>query len=414
MHNPILVLNCGSSSIKYALLSDDGSSRLQGLAENLGLDTARIKHNDINGEKVEISLAGANHQWALQKILGLLVDYKPIAVGHRVVHGGREFSQAVLVDDHVLAEVKRLKILAPLHNPAHALGIEAVRRIYPDLPQVVVFDTAFHQTMPPKAYRYAIPKELYSEHYIRRYGFHGSSHAYVSHRADSLAQTPAYTPEPASSQTLTQAQHIVQENGQANGWITAHLGNGCSVTAIYDGKSLDTSMGLTPLEGIVMGTRSGDVDPSLHIHLKRLLGYSLEQIDQILNKQSGLLGLSGISSDMRTVEQAANEGNEDAKLAVEVFCYKAARYIASLSCALPTFTGIVFTGGIGENSPTIRAKILANLLHFDINIDEQKNNELSRGAEGTFHAADSRLQLWVIPTDEEAQIAKETKAVLGI
>lgn len=391
MKNPILVLNCGSSSIKYALLNEDNDERVQGLAENLGLDTARIKHTDINGEKVEISLAGANHQWALQKILGLLQAYQPAAVGHRVVHGGREFSAAVKVDEHVLAEVKRLKVLAPLHNPAHALGIEAVQKIYPDLPQVVVFDTAFHQTMPAKAYRYAIPKELYSEHYIRRYGFHGSSHAYVSHRADELATT-----------------------GKANGWITTHLGNGCSLTAIYDGKSLDTSMGLTPLEGVAMGTRSGDVDPSLHIHLQRILGYSLEQVDMMLNKQSGLLGLSGISSDMRTVEQAANEGNEDAKLAVEIFCYRAARYIASLSCALPEFTGIVFTGGIGENAVTIREKILNNLPHFGIQFDADKNAELSRGKEGSFHTTDSQLQLWVIPTDEEAQIAKETKAVLGL
>ena len=391
MQNPILVLNCGSSSIKYALLSNDNSERVAGLAENLGLDTARIKHTDLNGEKVEISLAGANHQWALQKILGLLAAYKPVAVGHRVVHGGREFSHAEKVNDHVLAEVKRLKVLAPLHNPAHALGIEAVEKIYPDLPQVVVFDTAFHQTMPAKAYRYAIPKDLYNEHYIRRYGFHGSSHAYVSHRADSLAP-----------------------HHQANGWITVHLGNGCSLTAVYDGKSLDTSMGLTPLEGVVMGTRSGDVDPSLHIHLHRILGYSLDQIDTILNKQSGLLGISGISSDMRTVEQAANEGNEDAKLAIEIFCYKAARYIASLSCALPIFTGLVFTGGIGENSASIRQKILQNLPHFGIKANLDKNAELSRGAEGSFHQADSLLQLWVIPTDEEYQIAKETKEVLGL
>ncbi|MFW2177341.1 MULTISPECIES: acetate/propionate family kinase [unclassified Moraxella] len=390
MKNPILVLNCGSSSIKYALLSEDGE-RLQGLAENLNLDTARIKHTNLDGEKIEIALAGANHQLALQKVLELLADYNPIAVGHRVVHGGREFSEAVKVDNHVLAEVKRLKILAPLHNPANALGIEAVQKIYPELPQVVVFDTAFHQTMPPKAFRYAIPKELYNEHYIRRYGFHGSSHAYVSNRADELATT-----------------------NQTNGWVTVHLGNGCSLTAVYDGKSLDTSMGLTPLEGVVMGTRSGDVDPSLHIHLHRILGYSLDQIDTILNKQSGLLGLSGISNDMRTVEQASLEGNEDASLAIEIFCYKSARYIASLSCALPTFTGIVFTGGIGENSASIRAKILANLPHFGIAVDEAKNAELSRGAEGSFHTADSKLQLWVIPTDEEAQIAKETKMVLAI
>lgn len=395
MQNPILVLNCGSSSIKYALLSSgsnsDSDERIAGLAENLGLETARIKHTDFNGEKTEIALAGANHQLALQHILKLLADYQPIAVGHRVVHGGREFSQAQKVTDHVLAEVKRLSVLAPLHNPANALGIEAVQAIYPELPQVVVFDTAFHQTMPAKAYRYAIPKALYKEHYIRRYGFHGSSHAYVSHRADELAA-----------------------NQSANGWITVHLGNGCSLTAVYDGKSLDTSMGLTPLEGVVMGTRSGDVDPSLHIHLHRTLGYSLEQIDTILNKQSGLLGISELSSDMRTIEQAANDGHEDAKLAIEIFCYKAARYIASLSCALPTFTGLVFTGGIGENSALIRQKILQNLPHFGIKADLEKNATLPRGTEGSFHQADSQLQLWVIPTDEEYQIAKETKTVLGL
>lgn len=390
MKDPILVLNCGSSSIKYALISEDGD-RLQGLAENLGLDTARVKHTDVNGEKTEIEMAGANHQLALQKILQLLDSYRPIAVGNRVVHGGREFSQAVKVDSHVLDEVKRLKALAPLHNPANALGIEAIQKIYPDMPQVVVFDTAFHQTMPAKAYRYAIPKELYTEHRIRRYGFHGTSHAYVSERADMLAKS-----------------------ADKNGWITAHLGNGCSLTAVYDGKSLDTSMGLTPLEGVVMGTRSGDVDPSLHIHLHRILGYSLEKIDEILNKKSGLLGLSDISNDMRTLEQASKDGNEDATLAIEIFCYKVARYIASLSCALPVFTGIVFTGGIGENGAFIRQKVLENLPHFGIGFDTAKNDALSRGAEGSFHTADSRLQLWVIPTDEEAQIAKETKMVLGL
>lgn len=391
MKNPILILNCGSSSIKYALLSENNDSRLQGLAENLGRDTARIKHQTINGEKIEIELPNADHQVALQKILTLLADYQPIAVGHRVVHGGREFSSAVKIDEKILSEIKNLSVLAPLHNPANALGIEAILDIYPDMSQVAVFDTAFHQTMPEKAFRYAIPKELFSEHYIRRYGFHGSSHAYVSHRADELAKT-----------------------GSANGWITTHLGNGCSLTAVYDGQSLDTSMGLTPLEGVVMGTRSGDIDPSLHIHLHRTLGYSFEQIDNLLNKQSGLLGLSGVSNDMRTLEQASLDGNADAKLAIDVFCYKVARYIASLSCALPVFTGIVFTGGIGENSATIRQQILSNLPHFGIEIDKNLNNSLIRGAEGRFDTANSRLQIWVMPTDEEAQIAKETKQVLGL
>ncbi len=389
--NPTLVLNCGSSSIKYALISEVNSTRITGLAENLGLDTARIKHTTLNGEKLEISIPGGRHQLALQKILALLEQYHFIAVGHRGVHGGREYSEAVRVNEHVLEEVKRLKILAPLHNPANALGIEAVQAIYPDIPQVVVFDTAFHQTMPPVAYRYPIPKALYEEERIRRYGFHGTSHAYVSERAS----------------TLTDAQG-------PHGWLTAHLGNGCSATAVYDGKSLDTSMGLTPLEGLMMGTRSGDVDPSLHIHLKRQLGMSLEEIDTMLNSESGLLGISGLSNDLRTIEQAANEGHEDAQLAIEMFCYRAGKYLASLSCALPEFTGIVFTGGIGENSATTRTRILNVMRHFGIKFNADKNASLVGGAEGSFQDQDSSIELWVIPTDEECRIAQETRQALGL
>ncbi|MGP5546913.1 acetate/propionate family kinase [Psychrobacter alimentarius] len=389
--NPTLVLNCGSSSIKYALISDDNATRITGLAENLGLDTARIKHTTLNGEKLEISIPGGNHKFALQKILELLEQYHFIAVGHRVVHGGREYSEAVRVDDHVLSEVKRLKVLAPLHNPAHALGIEAVQAIYPDIPQVVVFDTAFHQTMPPVAFRYPLPKNLYEEHKIRRYGFHGTSHAYVSERASSITEASG-----------------------THGWLTAHLGNGCSATAVYDGKSLDTSMGLTPLEGLMMGTRSGDVDPSLHIHLKRQLGMSLEDIDTMLNKESGLLGISGLSNDLRTVEQAAKEGHKDAQLAIEMFCYRVGKYLASLSCALPEFTGIVFTGGIGENSVSTRTRILEVMRHFGIKVDADKNANLVGGNEGSFHSSDSSLELWVIPTDEEGRIAQETREALDL
>ncbi|MGP5062913.1 acetate/propionate family kinase [Psychrobacter celer] len=389
--NPTLVLNCGSSSIKYALISEDNSIRITGLAENLGLDTARIKHTTINGDKLEISIPGGRHKLALQKILELLEQYHFIAVGHRVVHGGREYSEAVRVDEHVLDEVKRLKILAPLHNPAHALGIEAVQAIYPEIPQVVVFDTAFHQTMPPVAFRYPIPKALYEEYKIRRYGFHGTSHAYVSERASEITQTKG-----------------------PHGWLTAHLGNGCSATAVYDGKSLDTSMGLTPLEGLMMGTRSGDVDPSLHMHLKRQLDMSLEDIDAMLNNESGLLGISGLSSDLRTVEEAANEGHQDAKLAIEMFCYRVGKYLASLSCALPELTGIVFTGGIGENSVTARTRILEVMRHFGIKVDANKNAGLFGGSEGSFHAEDSHLELWVVPTDEECRIAQETREALSL
>lgn len=390
MINPTLVLNCGSSSIKYALISEDNQSRITGLAEGLGTPLAQLKHTNTDGDKQLFKLNGADHKQALTEILQLLKEHQPVAVGHRVVHGGRQFSSAVKIDEHTLSEIKQLTVLAPLHNPANALGIEAVNTLYPNLPQVAVFDTAFHQSMPDVAFRYAIPKELYEEYGIRRYGFHGTSHAYVSHRASKLSNTPA-----------------------PHGWLTAHLGNGCSAAAIYDGKSLDTSMGLTPLEGLMMGTRSGDVDPSLHVHLHRTRGMSIEEIDTLLNKQSGVLGVSGISNDMRTIEEAAADGNANAKLALAMFEYRVGKYLAALSCAVPTLTGIIFTGGIGENAAETRANILAVMRHFGIHLDADKNAKLIRGGEGSFHHPDSRLELWVIPTDEEYQIAMETREVIG-
>lgn len=391
--NPTLVLNCGSSSLKYALIGEDGQTRIEGLAEALGNSDARIKHKNLDGSKVEINIPNSGaHAEALAIILGeLIAEHKPVAVGHRVVHGGDKFKSATVITPEVLATIEELTSLAPLHNPANAAGIKAINEMYPDLPQVAIFDTAFHQTMPAHAYRYAIPKELYTNHQIRRYGFHGSSHAYVSNRASELTN---------------------QEG--THGWLVAHLGNGCSATAVYNGESLDTSMGLTPLEGLMMGTRSGDVDPSLHIHLHRTLGLSIEEIDTLLNKKSGLLGVSGLSNDMRTVEQAAKEGNQDAALALELFAYRVAKYLAGLSCALPSLTGIAFTGGVGENAVGMRTKILSHLRHFGIVLDEAKNAELSRGAEGSFHADDSAVELWVIPTDEEYQIMSETRAVLGL
>lgn len=391
--NPTLVLNCGSSSLKYALISEDGQTRIEGLAEALGNSDARIKHKNLDGSKVEINIPNSGaHAEALAIILGeLIAEHKPVAVGHRVVHGGDKFKSATVITPEVLATIEELTSLAPLHNPANAAGIKAINEMYPDLPQVAIFDTAFHQTMPAHAYRYAIPKELYTNHQIRRYGFHGSSHAYVSNRASELTN---------------------QEG--VHGWLVAHLGNGCSATAVYNGESLDTSMGLTPLEGLMMGTRSGDVDPSLHIHLHRTLGLSIEEIDTLLNKKSGLLGVSGLSNDMRTVEQAAKEGNQDAALALELFAYRVAKYLAGLSCALPSLTGIAFTGGVGENAVGMRTKILSHLRHFGIVLDEAKNAELSRGVEGSFHADDSAVELWVIPTDEEYQIMSETRAVLGL
>lgn len=395
--NPTLVLNCGSSSLKYALISEDNSTRIEGLAEGLGLETAKIKHKNEAGEKQTIDLPNADHKQALTKVLSLLEEHKPVAVGHRTVHGGSEFSKAQQVTPEVLAAIKELSALAPLHNPANVLGIEAVAEVYPDLPQVVVFDTAFHQTMPEVAFRYAIPKNLYEEDKIRRYGFHGTSHAYVSDRASELS--------------------TAQGNTSTKGWITAHLGNGCSATGIYDGKSMDSSMGLTPLEGLMMGTRSGDVDPSLHAHLNRTKGWSIEEIDTMLNKKSGFLGVSGVSSDMRAIEEAAADDNHpsqaDAKLALDMFCYRIAKYIASLSCALPEFTGIVFTGGIGENGAEAREQIINQLRHFGISMNAEANAKLIRGEEGSFHNAESKLELWVVPTDEEYRIAQETTEVLA-
>ncbi len=294
----ILVINCGSSSIKYALILEGYDYRIYGLAENLGTAQARISGVTFGNEKFEVELGQADHKQALEVAMSRIGKIKFDAIGHRVVHGGH-LTQAQLLSAEVIQHIKDVSPLAPLHNPAHIIGMEATLALYPDLPQVAVFDTAFHQTMPAKAYRYALPKALYEEHSVRRYGFHGTSHAYVSERASSLA-------------------------GKKNqgGWLVAHLGNGCSTCAVWNGQSLDTSMGLTPLEGLVMGTRSGDVDPSLHHFLATNLGWDLMRIDKMLNKESGLLGLSGLSNDMRTLIEASEQGNENATLAIEVFVYQ--------------------------------------------------------------------------------------------
>lgn len=392
MSNSVLVINCGSSSIKYALIPADGaadSTRLEGLAEQLGSAEARISGKNRAGEKFSHSIRGAGHAEALREILTRLDGQIPSAIGHRVVHGGEKFTQAVQITPEVIAAIEKTSPLAPLHNPANLIGIAATLALFPDLPQVAVFDTAFHQTLPARAYRYALPEALYTEHSIRRYGFHGTSHAYVSQRADQL-----------SSQTQT-------------GWLSAHLGNGCSTTAIWHGQSVDTSMGLTPLEGVVMGTRSGDVDAGLHAHLHRQLGWSIDQIDSMLNKQSGLLGLSNLSNDMRTLTQAAADGHQGALLAIEVFCYRLAKSLAALSCGLPQLTGLIFTGGIGENAADIRAKTVALLPHFGLALDHEANQRMVRGQEGRIDTA-LGVQIWVIPTDEEGRIAAETRQTLSI
>nr|WP_287838183.1 acetate kinase [Halomonas sp.] len=387
MNAPVLVINCGSSSIKYALIdADPQAPRLAGLAERLGSSDARLKGKDSTGESFTQSLPNADHADALNAILQRLEGRVPGAVGHRIVHGGEHFTQAALIDDSVIEAIETTAALAPLHNPANLAGIATTRKVFPDLPQVAVFDTAFHQTLPPRAYRYALPEALYTEHGIRRYGFHGTSHAFVSQRAGELS------------------------GRGAGGWLTAHLGNGCSTAAVWNHQSLDTSMGLTPLEGLVMGTRSGDVDPGLHAHLHRQLGWSLDEIDDVLNKQSGLLGLSGLTNDMREVEDQAVAGHPAAKLALDVFCYRIAKSLAALSCALPKLDGVIFTGGIGENSPIVRREVLALLPHFGFSLDEAANEATIRGKEGKLDSAGHQgPEVWVIPTDEEGRIAMETR-----
>lgn len=387
MSTTVLVINCGSSSIKYALVSERREDRIFGLAENLGSAEARIKGITVGGEPLELSIPHADHEKALETILSRLSQYNPQAIGHRVVHGG-SLTKAERLTPEIIQRIREATPLAPLHNPAHLVGIEATMRLFPELPQVAVFDTAFHQTMPAHAYRYAVPKFLYTDHNVRRYGFHGTSHAYVSERGSELAGS------------LKQG-----------GWLTAHLGNGSSTCAIWNGESVDTSMGLTPLEGLVMGTRSGDVDPSLHTFLASNLGWDIYKIDKMLNSQSGLLGLSGLSNEMRTLIEASEQGNEDAALAIEVFCYRLAKSLAALSCGLPRLDGLFFTGGIGENSAYIREKTLSYLPHFGFNFSKEKNDSLKRGTEGRIDNG-TGPQIWVVPTDEEGRIAKETSAVV--
>lgn len=388
MSKSVLVINCGSSSIKFALLLEEQNFRIHGLAENLGTENARIKGVTVGNEPVDIHIPFADHKKALEVGLERLANYKPDAIGHRVVHGG-SLTKAELITDEIIEKIREATPLAPLHNPAHLIGIEATKRLFPDLPQVAVFDTAFHQTMPAHAYRYALPKFLYTEYGVRRYGFHGTSHAYVSDRGSELAGS-----------------------FKQGGWLTAHLGNGSSTCAVWNDQSVDTSMGLTPLEGVVMGTRSGDVDPSLHSFLAANLGWDVYKIDKMLNKESGLLGLSdNLSNDMRTLIEASEQGNEDATLAIEVFCYRLAKSLAALSCGLPRIDGLFFTGGIGENSAYIREKTMAYLPHFGFNLDKDANSSLKRGTEGRIDNG-TGPQIWVVPTDEEGRIAKETHYVV--
>lgn len=388
----ILVINCGSSSIKFALVAaQPGPFILSGLAERLGSDAA-VLHWQQDGQQHREALPGGDHRAALAALLPKAQAASAgdlLGIGHRVVHGGEHFTQACRLDAEVIASIRAISPLAPLHNPASLQGIEAALAMYPQLPQVAVFDTAFHQTLPEHAYRYALPESLYRDHGVRRYGFHGTSHRYVSRHAAQLTG-------------------LAVENSS---WLIAHLGNGCSTCAVVNGQSRDTSMGLTPLEGLVMGTRSGDVDPNLHGHLARTLGWSLARIDALLNQESGLLGLSGMSNDMRTLEHARAEGHAGATLAIEVFCYRLAKSLAAMACALPRLDGLVFTGGIGEHSPLIRATTVAHLKLLGLALDEPTNQRTRGGVSGPIHRQGSPRVL-VIPTNEERQIALDTLALL--
>ncbi|MFV3388307.1 acetate kinase [Pseudomonas sp. NY15364] len=388
----ILVINCGSSSIKFALVNEAQETfMLSGLAERLGSPEA-VLHWQQGEQKDSLVLSGADHRLALSHLLPVVQQAAAgelHGIGHRVVHGGEHFSGASRLDAASLQAIRQVAPLAPLHNPANLQGIEAAMKLFPNLVQVAVFDTAFHQSLPEHAYRYAVPHALYAEHGVRRYGFHGTSHRYVSRKAAQMSGLAF----------------------DASSWLVAHLGNGSSTCAVENGHSRDTSMGLTPLEGLVMGTRSGDVDPNLHGHLARTLGWSLEQIDSMLNKDSGLLGLSGLSNDMRTLEQAREQGHVGATLAIEVFCYRLAKSLASMSCALRRLDGLIFTGGIGENSALIRSKTLDHLGLLGLRLDAQANARCVRGVAGAIHA-DGHPRVLVVPTNEERQIALDTLALL--
>lgn len=388
----ILVINCGSSSIKFALVNETQEIfMLSGLAERLGSPEA-VLHWQQGEQKDSLVLPGADHRLALAHLLPVVQQAAAgelHGIGHRVVHGGEHFSGASRLDTASLLAIREVAPLAPLHNPANLQGIEAAMKLFPDLVQVAVFDTAFHQSLPEHAYRYAVPQALYAEHGVRRYGFHGTSHHYVSRKAAQMSGLAF----------------------DASSWLVAHLGNGSSTCAVENGHSRDTSMGLTPLEGLVMGTRSGDVDPNLHGHLARTLGWSLERIDSMLNKDSGLLGLSGLSNDMRTLEQAREQGHAGATLAIEVFCYRLAKSLAAMSCALRRLDGLIFTGGIGENSTLIRSKTVDHLSLLGLQLDAQANARCVRGVAGAIHA-DSHPRVLVVPTNEERQIALDTLALL--
>jgi len=400
----ILVINCGSSSVKFSLIQpESGQTLLSGLAECLMTPQACIKiqceveiDNQTSTESSALT-APFDHQVALNSLVNTLVQLNLvnniIAVGHRVVHGGEQYAQPTLINTKVKETIDSLAKLAPLHNPANLIGINACQQAFPALPQVAIFDTAFHQSMPEKAYLYGLPIALYQDHSIRRYGFHGTSHYFVAREAAKLINKP-----------LEQCH-----------FISAHLGNGCSVTVIKNGQSVDTSMGMTPLEGVMMGTRTGDIDAGIIFHLVEQLDYSVEQIKTLLNKESGLLGLSELSNDCRTLEEAMLDKNHPqsthAQLALTVFCYRIAKVIASFSASLTALDGLIFTGGIGENSSWVRKEIVNQLSLLNFQLCEEKNQATRFGTTGKITKNNSR-SCWVIATNEEWVIAEQSSQLL--
>ncbi|HIW83011.1 MAG TPA: acetate kinase [Candidatus Dorea gallistercoris] len=394
----VLVINCGSSSLKFQLINSDSEEVLaKGLCERIGID-GRLTYQPEGGEKEVSDKAMPTHTEAIQFVIEALTNDKTGvvksldeigAVGHRVVHGGEKFASSVVIDKDVLKAIEECNDLAPLHNPANLIGINACQKLMPGTPMVAVFDTAFHQTMPERAYLYGLPYEYYEKYAVRRYGFHGTSHSFVSkHAAEFLG--------------------LDLEHSKI---IVAHLGNGASVSAVENGKCVDTSMGLTPLEGLVMGTRSGDMDPAIMEYIAKKEDLDIAGVMNVLNKKSGVLGLSkNLSSDFRDLEEGMNSGNKYAKAAMEVFCYRVAKYIGSYAAAMNGVDAIAFTAGIGENSGTVRKMVLAYLGYLGIELDEEANQK--RGEDQVISTADSKVKAAVIPTNEELAIARETVALV--
>ncbi len=394
----ILVVNCGSSSLKYQLIDSVTEKALAvGICERIGID-GRLVHTPAGGEKIKMDADMKDHEAAIKYVLDALTssEYGVIksldeigAVGHRVVHGGEKFASSTVITEEVIAGIEECNDLAPLHNPANLIGIRACQNLIPGVPMVAVFDTAFHQTMPQKAYLYGLPYEYYSNYKIRRYGFHGTSHSFVSKRAVQLLGL-----DPNNSKV-----------------IVCHLGNGSSVSAVLNGKSVDTSMGLTPLEGLIMGTRSGSIDPAIIEYLMNKENMTLEQVMEVLNKKSGVLGLSGISSDFRDLEDATALGNEKAILAVDVFNYHVAKTIGSYVAAMNGVDAIIFTAGLGENDKAVRKGTISYLGYLGVTLNEENNN--TRGKEIELSTPESKVKVYIIPTNEELAIARETVELLA-